>query len=165
MKLVKNFIKNVKNHEIILGILMILYILSGIETPHQISPYINNIFGYAILIVLAIIIFIGTNPILGVLVIITFSILVYRSNQTHPLNVMPGDNYRNNVLKNLNSGNESIVSEQIDITQMNSSKPLEEEVVQQVQVITSKSGDVIDATYESIYADIHGALDLSSENN
>tara|TARA_A100001015_G_scaffold265380_1_gene313706 strand:+ start:50 stop:553 length:504 start_codon:yes stop_codon:yes gene_type:complete len=167
MKFVKNFVKEVKNHEIILGILMILYILSGVETPHEIAPYITSIFGYGILIVLAVLIFVGTNPILGLLVIITFLVLVYRSNQTHPQNVMPSDNYKNTVMKSLNHGNESILSNEVNIDNVfgGSGKPLEQEVVEKVVVVSNKNDGLDKPSYISVSTVTHGALDLTSADN
>ncbi len=167
MKLVKNFVKEVKNHEIVLGILMILYILSGVETPHVIAPYITSIFGYGILMVLAVLIFVGTNPLLGLLVVVTFIVLIYRSNQTHPQNVMPSDNYRNTVLKTLNQGNESIVSSEVDLSTVmsGSGKPLEQEVVEKVVVVSSKNDGLDNPSYSSVSTVTYGALDLTSTDN
>jgi len=164
MKLIKNFVKEVKNHEIVLGILMILYLLSGVETPHQIAQYIANVFGYGVLIVLAVIIFINTNPCLGILVAISFVVLAYRSNAAHPTNVMPSDNYKNTIMKSLNAGNESVVSENAGM-QLSSSKPLEEEVVERVEVISSSNNNLGQSSYDSVYDDVHGALDLTSPEN
>lgn len=167
MKLVKNFVKEVKNHEIILGILMILYIFSGIETPHVIAPFITSVFGYGILIVLAVLIFVGTNPILGILVVVTFIVLLHRSNETHPQNVMPSDNYKNTVLKSLNQGNESIVSSEVDLSTVmtGTGKPLEQEVVEKVVVVSSKNDGLDKPSYTSVSTVTYGALDLTSADN
>jgi hypothetical protein len=163
MKLIKNFVKEVKNHEIILGILMILYLFSGVETPHVIAPYIASVFGYGVLMVLAVIILVNTNPYLGVLVAISFATLAYRSNDAHPTNVMPSDNYKNTVMKSLNIGNESVVSKNTGMS-FGSSKPLEEEVVEKVEVISSNN-TLGQSSYDSVYDDVHGALDLTSPEN
>ena len=41
MGLSKNIVKKIKNHEIILGIIFVLYLLSGVKTPYEISPYVT----------------------------------------------------------------------------------------------------------------------------
>ena len=50
-KTVKSFI-NFKPYEFILFVLLVLYLVSGVSTPYELSPYVNNIFMYLSLFVL-----------------------------------------------------------------------------------------------------------------
>ena len=164
MALIKDLIKEVKNHEIILGILLLLYLLSGVETPHVLSQYVTTIYGYGILAILTVIIFVGSNPVLGILAGISFLELVRRSNNTHPSNVMPGHPYREDVLKNLNKNNESVTVDKTvtDVLYNSKNKSLEEEVVENI-VTVSKSSE-LEATYKPILSETHNALSMAENN-
>ena len=100
-----NLLKDIKNHDIILGIILIIYILGGYQTPHEIAPFINNFMGYVIMIVIFVISLRNSNLLLSILLGIGFIVLVQRSGATHPINVMPSQNYRDTVMNNLNQGN------------------------------------------------------------
>ena len=164
MNLLKNIIKDIKNHELILGVLLLLYLLSGIETPHAISPYIINVFSYGVMLILSIIVFVGNNPILGILVAISFVELVRRSNATHPKNVMPSQTYRDGVMNVLNKGNESIVeniskttTEQIVDVFNPTTKTLEEEVVEKTSIHTFMSDTVNISSFQPTVSNNHNA--------
>jgi len=100
-----NLLKDIKNHDMILGIILIIYILGGYQTPHEIAPFINNFMGYVIMIVIFVISLRNSNLLLSILLGIGFIVLVQRSGATHPINVMPSQNYRDSVMNNLNQGN------------------------------------------------------------
>ena len=97
--------KNIKNHDIILGIILIIYILGGYQTPTEMAPYITNFISYIIMVVLVSITLLNSNIIVALLLGISFIILIQRSNASHPINVMPSQTYRDNVMNNLNSDN------------------------------------------------------------
>ena len=80
---------------------------------------------------------------------------------------MPSDNYRNTVLKTLNQGNESIVSSEVDLSTVmsGSGKPLEQEVVEKVVVVSSKNDGLDNPSYSSVSTVTYGALDLTSTDN
>tara|TARA_Y100000591_G_C21853742_1_gene713421 strand:+ start:6952 stop:7431 length:480 start_codon:yes stop_codon:yes gene_type:complete len=130
MGLVKKVSTQIKNHEIILGVILIIYLLSGVATPYEISPYITTIYSYGVFILLTVLIFLRANIFLGVLVGISFIELVRRSRVTHPKLIMPNNNYRTNVMNNLNKGNESIVQK----SQL-SNATLEEETVEKISIV------------------------------
>ena len=132
MGLVKKISKQIKNHEIILGVIFILYLLSGVKTPHEISPYITTIYSYGVFILLTLLIFLRANIFLGLLAGISFIELVRRSQLTHPKVIMPSSNYRTSVINNLNKGNESITSQK---SRSFNTKTLEEETVEKISIV------------------------------
>jgi hypothetical protein len=56
-----------KPSQLILGIVFILYILLNVQTPAFLAEPIDTIFGKVIVVVIAIIVFMHTNPVIGVL--------------------------------------------------------------------------------------------------
>tara|TARA_B110000503_G_C7027210_1_gene362409 strand:+ start:51 stop:581 length:531 start_codon:yes stop_codon:yes gene_type:complete len=98
-------LREIKNHDIILGIILVIYIFGGYQTPYEIAPYINNFMGYIIMLVVFCIGIRNSNILVAMLLGVAFVVLVKRSQETDPKNVMPSQNYRDTVMDALNLGN------------------------------------------------------------
>ena len=105
MNSVNSLLKNLNNNDIILGIILMIYIFGDYQTPTEVAPYLTNITGYSIMFVLFIIALCNSNLLVTILLGISFILLINRSNRNHPVNVMPSQNYRDNVMNNLNQDN------------------------------------------------------------
>ena len=105
MNSVTNIFKNIKNHDIILGIILIIYIFGGYKTPTELTPFITNFMTYIIMIILFIISLCYSNILLSLLLGISFLLLVHRSLENHPNNIMPSQTYKDTVMSNLNQDN------------------------------------------------------------
>jgi len=77
-----NLIKNGNNGQIMLSILFIIYLIMGYKMPEKISELIDTIYGKIIVVVIALILFSYTNPILGVLGFLVAFELIRRSSVT-----------------------------------------------------------------------------------
>ena len=53
--------------QLILGIIFVFYILLNVQTPYVLAGPIDNLFGKVLVIAVAIVIFMKTNPVIGVL--------------------------------------------------------------------------------------------------
>lgn len=62
--------KSVKSYEWILIIVIIIYILSGVKTPYELSLYVNNTFTYLSFLALLFLLFIKKSNILVILFIL-----------------------------------------------------------------------------------------------
>lgn len=98
-------LRDIKNHDVILGIILLIYIFGGYQTPYEIAPYINNFIGYMIMLVIFSIGLKNANVIVAMLLGLAFVVLVQRSREADPKNVMPSQNYRDTVMSALNIGN------------------------------------------------------------
>lgn len=98
-------LREIKNHDVILGIILLIYIFGGYQTPYEIAPYINNFIGYMIMLVIFSIGLKNANVIVAILLGLAFVVLVQRSREADPKNVMPSQNYRDSVMSALNIGN------------------------------------------------------------
>jgi hypothetical protein len=79
-----DFLKSVSPLEIILFIVFVFYIIFPIHTPEILIPFINSIFGLAILLILTLSLFFYTTPILAILAILAAYELLRRSTvKTH----------------------------------------------------------------------------------
>ena len=79
-KTVKSF-KNLKPYEFILFVLLVLYLVSGVSTPYELSPYVNNIFMYLSLFAFSLVLYLYGNPLLALFFLFISFIFINRSNK------------------------------------------------------------------------------------
>ena len=76
-----NTLYDMKNYEIILSVLFLLYLLSGVSTPYGISPYVNNIFTQASLLALVFIFYLYGNPLFSLFSLFVILVFIHRSKK------------------------------------------------------------------------------------
>lgn len=89
----QDLFKKQNQNQLILTVVLIIYILFDVPTPNFIAPFINNIFGQVVVVLIAIMLLVYYNPILGVLGLFTAFLLIRKSssfsssiNQAEPVN-------------------------------------------------------------------------------
>ena len=65
--------------QLLLVILFIIYLIMGYKTPSSLANVIDTVYGKVVVIVLALILFVNSNPILGVLGLFVAFALIFRS--------------------------------------------------------------------------------------
>tara|TARA_B100001778_G_scaffold281179_1_gene246216 strand:+ start:881 stop:1324 length:444 start_codon:yes stop_codon:yes gene_type:complete len=136
-----NTLKNFKPYEFILVVLLLLYIVSDVSTPYELSPYVNNSFMYLSLFALAILLYLYGNPLLALLFLITSVIFINRSNKVSHYTMKPSQENKNNKMQQLN----------IPFTK----NTLEEEIVG--QIVRNPDNIPGPETYHPILCDSHNA--------
>uniref|UniRef100_A0A6C0IJD7 Uncharacterized protein n=1 Tax=viral metagenome TaxID=1070528 RepID=A0A6C0IJD7_9ZZZZ len=81
MKQVLNQIKVEKKEHIVLAVLLIIYILLDIQLPTMIVGAVDNIFGKVVLYLLAFIMFMNVNPVVGILAFIAVYTMLKRASK------------------------------------------------------------------------------------
>jgi hypothetical protein len=67
MDSLKFLMRQEKQHELVLFVLLVAYIVFNPQTPSALARYIDNVYGQVVVVLIAITIFVSTNPIVGVL--------------------------------------------------------------------------------------------------
>ena len=80
-----NSVKNISNFQIVLCVLLILYLVSGINTPYSITPHVNNIFMYTSLILITYILYKNSCILLVILFAISAIVFIMRSRSMNPI--------------------------------------------------------------------------------
>jgi len=112
-KTVKSF-KNLKPYEFILFVLLGLYLGSGVSTPYELSPYVNNIFMYLSLFAFSIVIYLYGNPLLALFFLFVSFIFINRSKKVSHKVMKPSQEKKNNDMAQLNYPlNQKTLEEQI----------------------------------------------------
>ena len=105
MKSIKEYIKNVKTYEWILVVLVVLYILSGVKTPYELSMYVNNTFAYLSFLALLVLLYIMKSNVLIILLIFAGGLVfISRSAVTDYRLHIPSEYNKVNKMKTFNNG-------------------------------------------------------------
>ena len=75
----KDLIKAEKQHQTILAIILIIYILLNVETPNILAGLVDNLVGNVVVVIIALLIFTNSHPVVGVLSLIAAYELIKRS--------------------------------------------------------------------------------------
>jgi len=101
-KTIKSF-KNLKPYEFILFILLVLYLLSGVSTPYELSPYVNNIFMYLSLFAFSVVLYLYGNPLLAAFFLFVSFIFINRSNKVSHKVMKPSQQKKDTTMTQLNN--------------------------------------------------------------
>lgn len=80
MQNLKDLIKAENRHQLVLGIVLIIYIIMNVKTPKILSDLIDTIYGNIVVVVIAMILFSNSNPVIGVLAVVASYLLLKRSS-------------------------------------------------------------------------------------
>ena len=75
----KNLLKFEKHYEYLLGAIFLIYIIFQVQTPHSLALLINNFFGNAVIIFLALSLFMAVHPVIAILGLVVAIELIRRS--------------------------------------------------------------------------------------
>ena len=82
MQNLKQLIATENRHQIVLGVVFLLYIVSNVQIPEPLAEMVNTTIGNAIIIILALSMLAAANPIIGVLGLVAAYELLKRSGNT-----------------------------------------------------------------------------------
>tara|TARA_Y100001980_G_C14415756_1_gene208128 strand:+ start:87 stop:527 length:441 start_codon:yes stop_codon:yes gene_type:complete len=135
--------KNMSSLQIIFIVLIIIYILSGVNVPYNLTKHLNKPFIYASLFISVIVLYLYTNNILALVFLIGILVFINRS-QKIDLNInKPSQQNKNNTLKKLNS----------HLTE----KTLEEEIVGSIKKLDNIPNT---SNYHPVLCDSHNAENI-----
>ncbi len=147
--------KQEKQHEMVLFVVLVIYIMFNISTPAMLAEHIDTVYGNIIVAVLALSLFLSTHPVIGILGLFAAYELIKRSkhNASGPSSinalihqVAPGETYR---------------SKYMEATQVTYNSGLEESLVRQVPELSSQPPSNYrdsNSNFQPIYADDHSAV-------
>jgi hypothetical protein len=135
--------------EFVLSVLMVIYLILGLRTPHLIANMIDNVAGKVVIILVVIYLFMHANPILAVLATLVAFDLMRRSNDTTGLGALA----------------EYAPSEQKKASQFTAFNQfpytLEQEVVAKMAPIVRSGSSLTPASYKPLVENLHDATPLT----
>jgi hypothetical protein len=92
-----------KTYEILLVAILILYLISGVNTPYNMAPYVNNLFMYMSLLCIIILLYLHSNILLVILFAVSALIFINRSNKVSHVKMAPSENNKTASLNTMNT--------------------------------------------------------------
>jgi len=151
--------------EVILCILFIIYLLMGYKTPDPISSLIDNIGGQIMVVMLALLLFSFSNPIVGILGLIVAFELIRRSSVstgTYALNTyVPNELHKMNILHSLN--NSKVFQNNSNGINASNQFPytLEQEVVKKMVPVRNYQESIDTTTFSPILDNLYDAAPIN----
>ena len=146
MKNLKKLIATENRHQIILGIVFLIYIVASVPTPDFLAQMVNTSVGTAAVVILALSMLGCCNPIVAVLGLVAAYELVKRSGRADPLATVPSEVTKLAQMKKYNEF----------------PKTLEEEMVEKMAPLV-KHPPAPGANYKPVLNDIQDAAPVNYE--
>ncbi len=147
MKNFNKLIKGIKQHEQILIVVLVIYVLLEIKTPKPLAGVVDNIYGQMVVVAIALTFFVQNKPVVGVLGLLVGYLLIKRSsvvNGTHAIRTsLPSEKVK---AKDFAKYNKFPVT-------------LEEEVVSKMAPLVGSSQDV-NVNFKPVMSETHDATVL-----
>jgi hypothetical protein len=141
-------LKNISPLEIVIFIVFVLYLSLNIPTPQELSPYIDSPLGIIFMLVVTLLLFLYTNPILGVLYIfVAYEVLRRTSNTSSRVSLV--------------QHTPSQFNKDADLKAMNPplEKSLEEDVIEKMAPIGRSDPSVyVETSFKPVSESVHNAL-------
>ena len=80
MKNLNDLLKAEKRHQLMLGVVFVIYILMNVQTPRTLAGLVDNLYGNIVVVVIAMSVFTQSNPVVGILAMVAAYELIKRSN-------------------------------------------------------------------------------------
>ena len=152
-----------KPSQLILGIIFVLYILLNVHTPPVLAGAIDNIFGKVVVVAIAAVIFMKTNPVIGVLGFVVAYQMIKTASVTTGTYAMkhflPSENSKLQEMHSFNveSASPGLAAGDDQAQPINNS--LEAEMVAKLAPLVMSGGDS-GLDYSPVLADQHSATSL-----
>lgn len=148
MESYKDLLKKSNQHQLILLVVFILYILLNVQTPNMLATIIDNIYGNVVVVMMALAVLTHMNPIVGVVALYAAYELIQRSSVTTGSAAI-----RRYLPTEIKKGKHFSAFNQFPVT-------LEEEVVKQMAPLVETSGPN-HLHYKPVANETYNAVDLA----
>jgi uncharacterized membrane protein (GlpM family) len=81
-QMMRDAFKTCRKHEMLLTVLLVLYIVLNVPTPHIIAPQVDTPLGNIVVVLIALSFFTHSHPVVGILGLFAAYVLIRRSSTT-----------------------------------------------------------------------------------
>lgn len=152
MDTIRTLMRQERQHEMVIFVLLVLYIVFTPSVPLGLAEYAESVYGQIFVVVLAITLFLSTNPVVGILAFFAAYEFIRRSNHATGRAFGAKGTFSPTELKKAD-----------DMTAMNPSpsQTLEEELVQKLVPITPNSeiGSTDGGSFQPVLGPLYGATE------
>lgn len=138
--------------ELLLGILFVIYLIMGYETPEPLANIVDTLAGKTVLFIFVIFMFLNSNPILAVLALFVALDLIRRSSVSTGIDAL-----QKFAPSEIKKASQFSAFNQFPYT-------LEQEVVKKMAPIIQSGSVLTPPTFKPMLNDIHDATSLTDSN-
>jgi hypothetical protein len=152
--------------QLILGVIFFFYILMNVQTPAVLAGPIDNLFGKVLVVAVAAVIFMKTNPVVGVLGFVVAYQLIKTASVTTGTYAMkhylPSETSKMQEIQTFNQEHVQAEKQAMTVVRTNIDGSLEAEMVAQLAPLVMHGGDS-ELNYSPILDSQHSAAPLNEE--
>ena len=137
-------LNKIKPFEAIFIVLLIMYLISNVSTPYNFASHVNTIYTYLSLIIIFILLFLNSNPLIAILFGIVAVVFLQRSKKVDHITMSQSDANRSSKMEKLNTHLTSV--------------SLEEEIVKLIEARPKNITSV--ENYNPVICDSHNASNI-----
>jgi hypothetical protein len=130
--------KKEKQHEMVLFVVLVIYIMFDVATPQMLAAHVDTVYGTIIVAILALSLFLSTHPVIGILGLFAAYEFIQRSKSVSSGGTASVGNASNALLHRASPG-EMYRAKYMEATQSDYNSHLESGMVDQVPMLSAQT--------------------------
>ena len=130
--------KKEKQHEMVLFVVLVIYIMLDVSTPKMLAEQVNTVYGTIIVAILALSLFLSTHPVIGILGLFAAYEFIQRSKSSSAGGSGSRSGDSSNSLLHRVSPGETYRAKYMEATQTDYNSHLESGLVDQVPLLSTQ---------------------------
>lgn len=136
MEYFNTLMKKEKQHEMVLFVVLIIYIMFDVSTPEIMAQHVDTVYGTIIVAIIALSLFLSTHPVVGILGLFAAYEFIQRSKSVSSGGTASVGDSSNSLLHRMSPG-ETYRSKYMESTQVDYNDQLESGMVDQVPMLSA----------------------------
>ena len=136
MEYFNTLMKKEKQHEMVLFVVLIIYIMFDVSTPEIMAQYVDTVYGTIIVAIIALSLFLSTHPVVGILGLFAAYEFIRRSKSVSSGGTASFGDSSNSLLHRVAPG-ETYRTKYMESTQVDYNNQLESGMADQVPMLSS----------------------------
>jgi hypothetical protein len=139
MEYFNTLMKKEKQHEMVLFVVLVIYIMLDVTTPRMLAEQVDTVYGTVIVAILALSLFLSTHPVVGILGLFAAYEFIQRSKSASSGGNGRGSGDASNSLLHRVSPGETYRSKYMEATQSDYNSHLESGLADQVPLLSAQA--------------------------
>lgn len=136
MEYFNTLMKKEKQHEMVLFVVLIIYIMFDVSTPEIMAQHVDTVYGTIIVAIIALSLFLSTHPVVGILGLFAAYEFIQRSKSVSSGGTASVGDSSNSLLHRMSPG-ETYRSKYMESTQVDYNDQLESGMADQVPMLSA----------------------------
>jgi hypothetical protein len=139
MEYFNTLMKKEKQHEMVLFVVLVIYIMLDVSTPRMLAEHVDTVYGTVIVAILALSLFLSTHPVVGILGLFAAYEFIQRSKSASAGGPGSGSGRASDSLLHRVSPGETYRAKYMEATQTEYNAHLESGMADQVPILSAQA--------------------------